>query len=98
MESMLQFLQFKSVFNDSNAFRKENCISEHLTKFEKQMKLLKADKKDQVNFLINSFDSDCHYELFAHKDYSQKAKGYNWILSTIKKLFDEKQSTTSHLR
>ena len=97
MESMLQLFQFKNLFNETIIFKRDESISEHLMRFEKQMDLLKIDEKYKTNFLINSLDNDCQYELFSLMEYSQNSENYEWITTALRKLFDHKQSKVSPL-
>ena len=74
-------------------FTKGANVKLHLQAVDTYIKALKiADGKTKFDVLLNSIEEECRYEIFSLLEYEEKASDAEWLLSTIQRLFGEKET------
>ena len=50
------------------------------------------DNKLKFDILLNTLEQDCQYEIFSLLDYNDKVGDSKWLVSTIERLYGEKET------
>lgn len=91
---LLGKLLIKDELNDMKVFRKSDDIKKHLNDYADKMKDLGIDiESEKCQYLLKTLDDECVLELKAQLDYQGNAKNFEYLTTTLIKIFGNNNST-----